>query len=107
MPDDEPYAGGLTVTAHDEPGALVLVVVGELDADTSGTLREAVDGAAVDGAVLVADMSGVTFIDSSGLSALVHAAAVTGDRGGKFSIRAASASVSRLLELTGQSDRFL
>lgn len=107
MPDDESYAGGLTVTAHDEPGALVLVVLGELDADTSGKLREAVDGAAVDGAVVVADMSGVTFIDSSGLSALVHSSAVARDRSAKFSIRAPSASVSRLLELTGQSDRFL
>ena len=77
-----------------EPGDGVtrLVLTGELDLDTSG-------GLAGDDLIVV-DTAAVTFIDSSGLRALLELGSTPGERVrfGPF-----SPSVERLVELTGTS----
>ena len=86
-------ATALTVTSDD--GSLVLV--GELDMATVPVLRAALHAAVDAGAGrLVIEMSGVAFMDSSGLRELIsfHRDA------GAFTLRNPSPSVVRILELT-------
>lgn len=56
---------------------------------------------------VVVDLAGVNFIDSSGLSALIYAYKEARERDGSLSVRSPSAVVARLLDMTGQSERFL
>lgn len=86
---------------------MVVVVAGELDADTAGRLREAVDELVIDRASVVLDLAGVSFIDSSGLLVLLHALDRAAQCDAELSVRSPSASVLRLFELTGQTDRIL
>ena len=53
---------------------LVVEVVGEADMATAPELAQALDAAAVNDSVrrVVVDLTGVTFLDSSALNALVH-----------------------------------
>lgn len=84
--ESERMAHGLQIQLHLDRGVPVLVLAGDLDLTTADELRvhgrELVDEAldrprsdAVDGseppAVVVLDASGVTFVDSSGLGAVV------------------------------------
>jgi anti-anti-sigma factor len=54
-----------------------------------------------DGGDLVIDLSGVTFIDCTGLGALVTAHRQTQARGGSFRVAHVPPRVRRVLELTG------
>ena len=82
----------------DVDGALVLV--GEIDSYTAPALAERL---ANEPKVLVVDLAGVTFIDSSGLRILVeaHQARIASDA--SFTLRSPSAAVQRLLEISGLS----
>lgn len=90
------------VESEDLDGVRVVSVVGELDQatlpDLEGPLEQAVDAG---GSVLV-DLSDCSFIDSSGLGALVSTRErllESEDRG--FGICCPDAQVRRLLEITG------
>jgi anti-anti-sigma factor len=93
-----------SITSSPDGGGLVrLVVTGEIDMATSGALgtalREAFGG---DGAKEVAvDMSGVTFIDSSGIRTLVVAQGEASERGITLYVTEPHQHVRRVLELTG------
>lgn len=80
-----------------------IVVSGELDIATAPALLEHVRGAAEGASSLVLDLRAVTFIDSTGLRALL----TTDDelRGRLRLIQSASPSCVRLFEITGVSDR--
>ncbi|MDQ3152186.1 MAG: STAS domain-containing protein [Actinomycetota bacterium] len=63
----------LRVSVEDHPEGAVVTVTGEVDLHTSSTLRAALDRALGGTApVVVVDLSAVTFLSSSGLSALVE-----------------------------------
>ncbi|MEU6589614.1 STAS domain-containing protein [Streptomyces sp. NPDC046881] len=62
---------GLSVTRSVVDGVTVVTVVGEVDHHTSGALRRALTPADPDGARTVADLSGVPFMDSSGINVLI------------------------------------
>jgi len=69
-------------------GALVVRVTGELDMTTSPRLRQAL-GEALDeaaGAVVIVDVTSVTFLGSPGLAALFEAAINAKQRGGPLRI---------------------
>ena len=77
-------------------GALVLA--GEIDSYTAADLSaRLVDDPPID----VLDLAGVTFIDSSGLRVLVEAHQARTARGSRLVLRSPSASVQRLLEISG------
>jgi anti-sigma B factor antagonist len=77
-------------------GALVLV--GEIDSYTAPLLGERlVDGSPIE----VVDLAGVSFIDSSGLRVLVEAHQARVEEGARLVLRAPSAAVQRLLEISG------
>ncbi|MFN8123781.1 MAG: STAS domain-containing protein [Thermoleophilia bacterium] len=80
------------------PNATVLRLTGELDLATAPDVLAAVEAATGDGTSrLVLDMSGVSFIDSTGVRTLLEANRVAGN---DLSLLAPSPAVTRVLELT-------
>src|SRR5436190_3448438 len=85
-----------------EHGTLVIAVDGEADMTTAVKFNESFFSAARSGvARVVTDLTGVSFIDTTMLNALVvgHRRMVR-DRG-RFAVVCAGARVSRILEITG------
>ena len=64
----------MQVTIEDQDGAVVVTATGEIDLFTASLLHTALERALADtAAVVVVDLSAVTFLSSSGLNALVCA----------------------------------
>jgi anti-sigma B factor antagonist len=74
--------------------------VGELDAFTVGQFREALTELGGGGRVLI-DLSGVPFLDSAGLGALIGGVRRSREAGGDVAVFGARAAVGRLLHTTG------
>lgn len=84
-----------------------VVVEGELDLATAPRFESVLGNAAsADGATVEVDLSGVSFVDSSGLRAIVATARDLEQRGGRLRISAMSAAARRVLEVAGLLDRF-
>jgi anti-sigma B factor antagonist len=83
----------------------VLVASGDIDLAGGPVLDGAILRQEVHGVVTL-DLSGVGFIDSSGLRSLLAASRRAGERGSEIVLRAPSAAVLRLLALTGTTDQF-
>lgn len=86
------------------PGAVVVTVSGELDVYTAPLLRDALltlPLAELD--VVVGDLSGLEFMDSSGLGVLVAAQKKLRAGGGGLRLVCAGGPVLRMLDLTGLS----
>ncbi len=81
----------------------LVTVRGEIDMDNAGELVDALERVA---GTAVVDISGVTFIDSTGLQGLLRAQKTARQRGDDLILRHPSRAVRRLLELTGLSDGF-
>ena len=64
-------ASGFSVAAQMQDGVLLLIVRGEVDADTTRTMTRELDAAGSADADVVVDLAGTTFLDSSGLYALM------------------------------------
>jgi anti-sigma B factor antagonist len=81
-----------------------IIATGELDIATVPQLEEAFDAAAAanDGARIVVDLAGVTFIDSTGLRLLIRMNENSAD--GRLAIRS-TPIVDRLLQVTGLLDQ--
>jgi anti-sigma B factor antagonist len=92
---------------QDAEGREVVVVKGEIDVATSPALREELY-ATIDGGVrvLVVDLSGLAFIDSSGLGVLVAALKHTRERDGELILRGLDHPALRVFEITGLTELF-
>ncbi len=98
----------LSVTTSAATDHTIVVVSGEVDAATSDPLRSAIFDVIEGGQPTVAiDMSEVSFIDSSGLRVLIGAYKAAESAGGKLRVGNPSEAVVRLLEITGQYERFV
>jgi anti-sigma B factor antagonist len=88
-----------------EPGAgvLELKLTGEVDIATVQPLRDATRTAAASGSYhcLLFDLSGLGFIDSSGLHALAEANRAMVARGGETKVICAHGGLLKIFELTG------
>lgn len=85
----------------------VLVLEGRLDLVTAGDLRRAVEQAVAGGRTrVVADLSAVAFIDSSGLGALIGGLKHARQAGGELRMAGATQQVLTVLKLT-RLDRVL
>jgi len=91
------------LVVHEEEGTARITVTGELDAREAQRLRELLLGTINDTNVrtVVVDCSRVTFIDSTGLGALVMATKRAVDREVLLVLQDPSPRVQQLLELTG------
>lgn len=88
----------LRITVEELDGVTIRVV-GEIDYETSGSLRDAVDGAlaTADGGSVVFDLGEVGFMDSSGLAVLIEVE----NRGASVRVRDASPAVALTIRATG------
>ena len=80
-------------------GNPVISLAGEIDLATAGAMASALGPWLRAGGPLTLDLSEVTFMDSTGLHALVRAAATLGGRG-CIIVHGAHGSVETLLDLT-------
>jgi len=99
-----PGIGQFSVTVDARDGVTVVGVAGELDVFSVGALRESLDEVVIDAAGatnLVVDLTGLTFMDSSGLGALVRTQKKVRVLRGTFGVVCCEGPVLRLLTLTG------
>lgn len=87
------------------PGVLELTLIGEVDLGTIEPLREATRTAAASGdyTCLVFDLTGLGFIDSSGLHALTEAHKAMSVIGGATKYVCGQGNLLKLFEITGLS----
>lgn len=86
------------------PTATGLVVSGELDLATAGQLADHLDPLPGHGAEVRVDLSGLTFLDSSGLRVLIEAHQRAEVAGRTIVFTGVSIVVRRILELAGVAD---
>jgi anti-anti-sigma factor len=78
-------------------------LTGEVDAHTAPSLAVAM--AELPPGLTTLDMSGVSFMDSSGLRVLMEATARARDSGGDLVVARPSPAVARLIEISGLGDQ--
>jgi anti-sigma B factor antagonist len=95
-------------TEPNPDGPAVLVVSGEVDLAVAEELRTAAEAAAASsaGRGVVFDLSAVTFLDSTGLGALVSVRNSVVESGAPVVVRHPSASVMKVFKITGLADVF-
>ena len=85
----------------------VITVHGEVDLHTAPKLRSAIERAGANGAhAVVVDMSGIAFIDSTGLSTFMRAKDALAERDVTLRLAAPSKAVERIFSVTGFHDYF-
>ena len=85
----------------------VLQVVGEVDLYTAPDLRRRMQDLAAKGSVhLIADLSRVDFIDSTGLGVLIGGLKVLREHDGSLTLVISTRRILRVLELTGLTKVF-
>lgn len=96
-----------SVTTRTTGTGPVVAVEGELDVATAPRLRAGVAAVTLErGQLLVVDLAGVTFCDSSGISALIAARNVAEAAGAGVALVAVPARLSRTFALIGLADFF-
>lgn len=94
--------GRLAVTRADADGITVLILRGEVDYESAGALARATPPADPTAAArIVVDLSGVTFMDSSGINALVAAYQTARAAQGWLRIAGARGPALRIVQMVG------
>lgn len=91
----------LTLSTHEHPTGLVITLAGEIDLTSRGTLEAATRTTPPDGLPLRLDMSGVTFMDSSGLNFLLTLRHRLTAAGSSLTLTGIREEPMRVLALTG------
>jgi anti-sigma B factor antagonist len=92
---------GLTIRVRRDRGYAIVAVAGEVDIATVSRLRESLVELTASGRTLVVDLDQVSFIDSSGLAALVGAAKRAAAHGASLQVVCAGPRTRQLFRLTG------
>lgn len=99
---------GLSISTSEQSGAVVVHCVGEVDVATAAQLRDVVQQAFADGSRAVAlDMTGVTFMDSTGLGVVVGRLKTLRRAGGNLTVAVTADRVRRVFEITGLDKVFV
>jgi anti-anti-sigma factor len=93
------------VTVRRERGVAIVEISGEIDMSTAAGLRERLFELADSGEPLIVDLNRITFIDSSGLGALVAVTRRAAGCGGSLHAVCSQPHTRRLLWLTGLERR--
>ncbi|MET9593038.1 STAS domain-containing protein [Streptomyces sp. NPDC006516] len=97
----------LTITTREAVTGPVLEINGDLDHETAPELRKAVEDLSLaSGQLLVLDLGGLDFCDSSGISALLSARSLTIEYGGHIALAAVPANTTRILRIVGLDQVF-
>ena len=91
----------LTIKVDDEQDYVIVSAVGEIDISTVARMRECLFELAASGRPLVADLDQVSFIDSTGLAALVGTAKRAICSGGSLYAVCGRPKIRQLFRLTG------
>ncbi|WP_068402944.1 anti-sigma factor antagonist [Kribbia dieselivorans] len=92
----------LSVTTTEQDGTTVITAGGEIDVYTAPKLRDALDQQISAGRLdLIADLSGVSFIDSTGLGVLVGRLRYLTTHEGSLRVVTQSERVLRVFDITG------
>jgi anti-anti-sigma factor len=94
----------LRLTVEPLEDARLIRAAGEIDMSNVAALRREVDAAHAEAVTVLLDLSGVTFIDSSGLHLLLRASHRSAGSDWGFFVVRPSESVLRLIELSGTAD---
>jgi|HubBroStandDraft_6_1064221.scaffolds.fasta_scaffold258079_2 anti-sigma B factor antagonist len=98
-------AAGFTVTELDRDGGRTLSLAGELDIASAPTLEAAIVRIHAESVRSVTiDLTGLTFMDSTGLHAIVYADQLYKRLGYRFALLPGPPAVQRLFEITGLID---
>ncbi|MGW6486199.1 STAS domain-containing protein [Streptomyces sp. NPDC055056] len=92
----------LTITRRDAATGPVLEIVGDLDYASAPDLRQALDTLTLTGEhLLVLDLAGLEYCDSSGLTGLLAARNLATEHGARIALAAVPENTARILSLTG------
>jgi anti-anti-sigma factor len=105
--DDNAESELLEITVTRDAASADVVLTGELDPHTAPLLERQLRELLGDEQVteVALDLGGVRFIDSSGLRVVLGAQQVLEERAGRFVLRSPTPTTSRLLEITGLTER--
>jgi anti-anti-sigma factor len=92
--------GTLTVVAESDDTAHVVRVAGELDVNTKGQLEAVLIGLAKPPLIVILEVSDLTFVDSTGLKAVLVEHRRARDQGYEFVLAGAHGPVRETLRLT-------
>ncbi len=85
-----------------EPAQVLIRVTGEVDLSNAARVEAAIDSASKEKSErVIVDLSGLEFIDSTGLSVLVEATRRSRENGNHLQVRGAKGQVRRILEVAG------
>lgn len=105
MPVQPPPYGELTVTADRTDDVHCVRLTGELDIGTADRVEaELARAEAGDARLVVLDLSGLTFMDSTGVRLVLEAHARSRADSNRLRLRRGSAAVQRIFELSGVAD---
>ncbi|MEV0381496.1 STAS domain-containing protein [Nonomuraea sp. NPDC050643] len=94
----------LSLNCRPLPAGVLITVAGELDATNADHLESSVGRSRLPGGPLVLDLGGLTFMDSSGLHALLRVHADVRREGGALHLAAVQDLPARILQITGVWD---
>lgn len=100
--DRVPIRGGgqlFACGAEETPEATILRPSGEVDLATISAFRDALAQAAAQGRSIIVDMSGIGYIDSTGIHALVDQAACAKESGDLVVLAAPTPTVRRVMDI--------
>lgn len=91
----------LVINSSDLDGSTLIQVEGEIDLSTVPQLERELTPHVEAGRNVVVDLTGVDFMDSTGIGALVRASNRTREAGAELSLACGPGSVRRVLEVSG------
>ncbi|MBF0251349.1 MAG: STAS domain-containing protein [Alphaproteobacteria bacterium] len=97
----------MEINVSEHSGLKVVAVSGEVDLSTSPKVRDALLGQIQGGSGVVVDLSGVSYIDSSGVASLVEAFQTAKSRGKSFSLASVGETPMRVLKLARLDQVFI
>jgi anti-sigma B factor antagonist len=95
----------LSIRRSEEGRGVVLALEGELDAITAPSLAEQLDALAAEACpLLLLELSGLTFVDSAGVSVLVKAKHEAEANGRRLTLRSPTEQVRQVFSVVGLAD---
>ncbi|MFF5029906.1 STAS domain-containing protein [Streptomyces collinus] len=98
---EPPVGDRLSITLAESGGVTVVAAHGEVDRDSAPQLLEALTAGDSSACRTVLNLSGITFMDSSGINVLIVAHRSAESSGGWLRLAAPSPSLARLIQIVG------
>ncbi len=98
--------GTFSVANEVDSGRSVVSVAGEVDVATAPDLRSRLDEAVDRGGLVITDLLGVTFIDSTALGVLIGSLKRAQASGGELRLVVADTRILKIFEITGLTNLF-